>query len=46
MNEDRRILSDFSDVQIAHKFVRRVTPNPNFKDAPLFDVEYVRNDTG
>jgi len=25
--------------------IQRTTPNPNFKVMPLFDAEYVRNDT-
>ena len=36
---------DFSDAQIKHKCAERVTPNLDFMGTPLFDVEYLRNDT-
>jgi len=35
----------FSDIQIVHKFARRGTHTPDFKGTPLFDVEYLSNDT-
>ena len=36
--EDRPGSVDFNDVQIVNKRARWVTPNPDFKAAPLLDV--------
>ena len=41
----QKITVGFRDVKIVHKFVARVSHNPYFKGPPLFDVEYLRNDT-
>jgi len=36
---------EFSDILIMHKFAGRVTSQTNFKGTPLFNIEYLGNDT-
>jgi len=36
---------DLSDVQVVHKFARRVTPDLDFKVTVFFNVKYLENVT-